>query len=452
MSPKVFRRRGLMGFFVASLMALTASASVKEQIQFKVEKWTLANGLTVLVHVDHSMPIMSYQQWFRVGSSYEKVGRTGLAHFFEHLMFKGTKKYSRDQYERLIQMNGGSNNAFTTEDYTGYYTNMPGDKLELVMDLESDRMRNLIFDETEIKNEREVVKEERRMRTENSVYGSMFELIRQTRFKTSPYRWPVIGYMPDLNATQTSELKDFYNRYYAPNNAVVVIAGDVNLGTVKKLVDKYYGGIVRQELPAFNPPAETVQQSARVATLEKDVQSRTVALVYPGVKAGDDDSYALDLLSSALGTGTSSRLYKKLVYKSQLATGAQASSSTDKLSGDFMIILSLVPGASQSRAVSLVDAEIKEVKDKLLSAQELAKLKNQVLLSYVKGLQTMSSRANSLALNEILFGDYARLFDDFDRYEKLTVEDLQRVAKAYLLSSRRSLIEVVPKASPRSVQ
>lgn len=236
--------------FLSVLISFSAQAelptqvSIADQIRFPVEKYQLSNGLTVLLHEDHSAPIISIHQWFRVGSANEHPGRTGIAHFFEHLMFKGTPKYPNRELDRQIQANGGTNNAFTTRDYTGYYENMPSGKLELILDIESDRMRNLGFDEKEIKNEREVVKEERRYRVENNVYGYLHENVFETVFRVHPYRWPVIGYMRDLNATSIDDLKEFYRVFYAPNNAVLVITGDFKSSQAKSLIEKYYAKIL----------------------------------------------------------------------------------------------------------------------------------------------------------------------------------------------------------------
>lgn len=420
-------------------------ASFKKQVEFPVVKFQMSNGLTVLVHENHSRPLFSFQQWFRVGSSHEKPGRTGLAHFFEHLMFKGTTKYPNGEFDRIIQMNGGSFNAFTTADHTGYYANLPSDKLEMIIDMESDRMRNLVFDQTEIDREREVVKEERRMRYENSVYGSLYLQIRSTMYKTSPYRWPVIGYMSDLNATTLEELKEFYKRYYAPNNAVLVVAGDVTVSQVKKLVERYYGHIPSQEIPEFKPTPEVEQKAPRFSNLSRDVQGYTTAIVYPGVAVGHEDQYALDLMASALGSGASSRLYKRLVYKNQLATQISMSSSNSRLGGEISTYISFKPGADVGQGIALVNAELSRIKREKISESELQKLKNQIMLGYVEGLQTMSSRARSLALNEIYFDDYRRLFDDLDKYNAVTAEDIHRVANAYIVPQRRSVVQVVPK-------
>ena len=441
-------RNYLLAISITLLLFTSLSFAVtRQQIEFPVEKINLDNGLTVLIYENHSSPIISYQQWFRVGSSHEKPGRTGLAHFFEHLMFKGTEKYPKGEIDRIIQMNGGTKNAFTTEDYTGYYTNLPSDKLELIIDIESDRMKNLIFDEREINSEREVVKEERRMRYDNSIYGSLFLLIRSTLYKTGPYRWPVIGYMSDLNATKMDELKEFYKSYYAPNNAVVVVAGDVKASRVKSLIKKYYGSISKQVLPPFEPTPEVEQKSPRQGVLEKDVQGATLAVVYPGVPAGHPDAYALDFVSAALGSGASSRLYKRLVYSSQLATSASSSNSNDKLAGELAFYFTLRPGVKAESALSLVNQELHKIKNQPISDEELAKLKNQLLLSYVNGLETIAARANALAASEIIFGDYKKMFDDLDRYAAIKKEDVLAAAKKYIVPNKRNFVQILPKSN-----
>jgi len=427
-----------VGFLLVSLSA--SARQDKEKISFKVEKFQLKNGLTVLVHEDSSRPIVSFQQWFRVGSSHEKPGRTGLAHFFEHLMFKGTQKYPKGIIDQILQANGGSNNAFTTEDYTGYYTNLPSDKLELIIDIESDRMTNLVFDIKEINSEREVVKEERRLRYENNNYGALFEKLRTTVYKTSPYRWPVIGYMADLNAATMDDFKEFYRLYYAPNNAVIVVAGNVKLSQVKKLIEKYYGKIPAQTLPAFDGKPEAEQKGYRESALIKDVQGQTIALSYVGVPAGHEDSYALDMLTSLLASDTSSRMHRRLVYKNQLATGTSSANQGKKLSGETQFFITLQPGADAVRAQALVDNEIAVIKKKPITDEELEKSKNSILLGYVRGLQTMHERAQALATNEIYFSDYTRLFSDLEKYNQVTKDDIQRVANKYLVNNKKTRV------------
>jgi zinc protease len=451
--------RLLKRFLFASLLlchfqiARAASDTrLSDQVRFPVEKYQLKNGLTVLIHEDHKMPLLSYQQWFRVGSSHEHPGRTGLAHFFEHLMFKGTKKYPEGQIDRIIQMNGGNFNAFTTEDYTGYYTNLPSNKLELAIDIESDRMRNLLLTEENINSEREVVKEERRMRYDNSLYGSLWLLFKSTMYKTSPYRWPVIGYMEDLNATKIDEFREFYNLNYAPNDAVVVVAGDVKTAEVKKLIEKYYGNIPAKTLPPFKPEPETEQKAPRAAQLERDVQGVTILMAYPGVKAGDPDAYALSMLAEIMSSGTSSRLYKKLVYQNQLATQIGMGSENSQLAGEITVYMGLKPNADASKAMKLVSEELELLKREPVKEDELKKVRNSTLLGAIKGFQTVASKGNSLAYNEIIYGDYNKLFTDLDREAEVSADQIREAAKKYFVADRLTIVKAVPKAPTGSVQ
>ncbi|MCB0413908.1 MAG: insulinase family protein [Bdellovibrionales bacterium] len=417
----------------------------KQEIQFNVEKYKLDNGLTVLLQEDHSSPIVSFHQWFRVGSKDEKPGRTGLAHFFEHLMFKGTDKYPGSKLDYIIQANGGDNNAFTSNDYTGYYENMPSGKLELVLDIESDRMRNLLFKQEEINSEREVVKEERRMRTENSVYGELREVLFSTLFKVHPYKWPVVGYMKDLNAASMDDIKDFYRVHYAPNNAVIVIAGDFDPSKAKSWIQKYYGNIKPQPLPERKYSSEPEQKGQRNVTIHRNVQSTTLAVAFKASQAGDSDTYAFDLLSNILGEGTSSRLYKRLVYRDQLATSVSAYAYTPQNPGFFSVTVTSKPGASDGNITQAVFAELYKIRAYKVSEEELQKAKNQIMKSYVDGLKTISGKAYALASNEVLFGDYRNLFKDLDEYAQVTPERIQQVAKKYLTPEKRSVVRVIPK-------
>ncbi len=215
----------LVGLLFSSMAVAATAPDLEKAIQIPVEKYQLSNGLTVLLNEDHSVPLVSYQQWFRVGSKDEEPGRTGLAHFFEHMMFKGTAKYSKDVFGQVLGPKGADFNAFTTADYTGYYITLPREHLQLAISIESDRMRNLLLDPKDVSSEREVVKEERRMRYDNQPEGVIRETLDEMMFKNLPYRWPVIGSMADLNMASNADLRAFYKRYYSPNDAVVVVSG-----------------------------------------------------------------------------------------------------------------------------------------------------------------------------------------------------------------------------------
>ncbi len=415
------------------------------QLSLDVEKYKLKNGLTVLLFEDHSVPLVSYHTWFRVGSKDEKPGLTGMAHLFEHMMFKGTKKYPEEKFERVVQANGAVNNAFTNNDYTGYYIDHPSDKLELIMDIESDRLLNLEVTEANLKSEREVVKEERRLRTENSVEGTLYEMLFGTVFKVHPYRWPVVGYMEDLNRMKVADCVAFYKKFYAPNNAILVIAGDINKENTKKLIDKYYGSMAPSVLEGHSRSSEPVQRGERTQQIYKEVQTPTLAIAFKTTKAGVDESYALDLLSSILGDGESSRLHRRLVYREQRAMYTNAYNYTLQEEGIFGIMTSLRSGTNEDPVIQGIFGEIWRIRQTLVSEEELQKAKNTVMMTYVNSLKTIHGKANVLALNETLFGDYQMFFKDLDKYSAVTREKIQEVAQKYLKPEQRSILRIYPK-------
>lgn len=419
-------------------------------IKFSVEKYQLPNGLTVLLHEDHSTPTISYQTWFRVGSKNEQPGFTGIAHLFEHMMFKGAKRYSGEQFDLMLQANGATNNAFTTQDYTGYYENLPSSKLELVMDIESDRMENLQITEDNLKSEREVVKEERRFRVDNNPMGILREALFGTAFRVHAYRWPVIGYMADLNNITLEKANEFYRTYYAPNNATLVIAGDFDSAAAKRLVEKFYGGIKAQTIPESKIPPEPRQTSARSQYISHDVQTTQFALSYPTTKAGTDESYALDLLANMMGSGMSSRLYQRLVYKEQNVATVAAYNLTLQDSGQFQIYVTMKPGQNFATAERAIMGELWRPRNILVKPDELQKAKNQVMKSYVDSLKTIHGKAEALAMNETLFRNYDELFKDLDRYNKVTPQQIRDVAKKYLGPGQVTLVVLKPKTATRS--
>ncbi len=421
-----------------------SSGDIGSQIRFPVEKYKLANGLTVLLVEDHTAPLVSYHTWFRVGSKYEEPGFTGIAHLFEHMMFKGAKRYQGGQLETILQANGATNNAFTTHDYTGYYENLPSAKLELVMDIESDRMENLQITPENLASEKDVVKEERRYRVDNNPNGVLNEALFSTVFRVHPYRWPVIGYMDDISNITLEKAQEFYKTYYAPNNAVIVIAGDINPSDSKKLIEKYYGRLKPAVFPTKVLPEKPAQTATRSQFLNKDVQNTTFAIAYHTPKAGTDDSYALDLLANVMGRSPSSRLYKRLVYKDQTASGAATYNETLQDSGLFEALVSLKPGASFDKSQRAVYGEIWRPRNLLVGSDELESAKMQTMKSYVDSLKTIYGKASALALNEILFSDYEQLFRDLERYAKVTPEQIKVVAQKYLDPSQSSLVVLQP--------
>ncbi len=438
----------LLALFLISIVCVAqiTFASIGQNLKLEVEKYKLPNGLTVLLYEDHSVPLVSYHTWFRVGSKDERPGITGIAHLFEHMMFKGAKRYSGEAFDHLIHANGAVDNAFTTNDYTGYFTDGPSDKLELFMDIESDRMVNLDITDAKIKTEREVVKEERRKRTDNSVMGALWEATFDLVYKAHPYRWPVIGWMDDLNRITLKDCKEFYKTFYAPNNAVMVIAGDIDKSKVKDLIQKYYGNLPSSEIKPRSYPKEPNQGSIRVREIVKAVQTPTIGMAFKTSRAGEDDTYVLDLIANILGSDQSSRLYKRMVYRSQIVLNVNASSWTPQEPGFFQIAAGLRTGMTPDNILKVIENELWVLRSKGVTEAELKKAKNQIMMDYVNSLKTIHGKANALALNETLFADYQVFFRDLDKYEAVTVGDVQTIAKKYLKPEQKSIVKIIPAA------
>jgi zinc protease len=435
-------------FFSSLILSSTSQASTLDvsKLRFPVTKTVLTNGLTVLMHVDHSVPTISYQTWFRVGSKYEDPGFTGIAHLFEHMMFKGAKRYTGKEFDQLLQANGITNNAFTTYDYTGYYEDLPSSKLQMVIDIESDRMVNLALTPENLKSEREVVKEERRWRVDNSVTGSMNEVLWSTAYKVHPYKWPVIGWMTDIDALTLERCRAFYHTYYSPANAVVTIVGDFDPVVAMGLINKYYGDLPKVVVPKRELASEPPQTAPRDASMSKVAQTGYVAMAYHTVKQGESDGYVLDLIANILAEGDSSRLYKKLVYRDQKALGVDASSITPQDPGVFEFSVELKPGVPAKPIIGQIQMELAKLADEKVNPLELEKAKNQTMKHWVDSLKRIHDKAYILILNEIVTGSYTNLFDDLEKYDKVTPEDVQRVARKYFTKNNMTALTLIPEA------
>lgn len=431
--------------WIMSISQTSALASEQLNVRFPVEKYTLKNGLTVLLHRDTSIPMISYHTWYRVGSRDESVGLTGAAHMLEHMMFKGAKKYSGKDFDHILHQNGITNNAFTSWDYTGFYQNLPSHRLELMMDMEVDRMRYLALSESDLKSELQVVAEERRWRIDNNPMGLLREELFAKIFNGSSYSWPVIGFMKDILNYKSEGLRFFYDTYYVPNNAVLVIAGDFDISNAKALIEKYYGPLEPKQLEKRAYPSVIKSEKPVRSVLKKDVQNVTFMLAYPTVTVHEDDSVALDILGSILGGGASSRLYSRLVYQEQIATSAGAFQLSNDASGLFGISVSLRPVESSEKAEKMVREEVKKLLASGVEEKEVTKAKNQIMKEFVDSLQTLDGRARALATNEILFGSYERLFSDLARYQKVTPQKVLEVAKRYLDNKSEVYVGLLPK-------
>lgn len=432
---------------VVPAAADVSSDQVEKAVQFPVEKYELQNGLTVILVPDSTIPEVSVQTWYRVGSKDEKVGRTGLAHFFEHMMFKGTPKFPKETFNNFLNSKGADKNAFTSFDYTGYYITAPSEHLELLFQIESDRMRNLNLDPKEVTSEREVVKEERRVRFDDNITGGIHERMASLMFQKLPYRWLMIGSMDDLNAASMDDLRAFYKQFYSPNNAVLVVVGAYDTAQAKRWIETYYASLPREKIVRPEITQEPEQKAARRAVIHREAQAPTVAIGYRLPPMNHPDYYALDLLSLALGQGDSSRLHEQLVYKKEMATSASAYAGARVLAGDFDIFVGLKPKMDPEAAIKTVEKIVQELRTKPISQKELDKARNMLMKDYVDELKRISGRAHILAYYQAVYGDYTKVFTDLKKYQAVTIQDVQRVAKKYLAPEKRNIVIVMPRKS-----
>jgi len=423
----------------AFLSATQVWAGTKD---LKVDKYKLKNGMRVLLHQDSRLPIYSLHLWFDVGSSDEEPNRTGLAHFFEHLMFKGTVKNKEGVYDDLIEENGGNNNAFTTRDYTGYYVEMPSGTLETVLRLEADRMVNLELTNDKIKREREVVKEERRMRVENSPFGLAFESLFKNGYSRSSYRWPVIGSMKHLENSSIKDFQNFYERYYAPNNAVLVIAGDFKKSKAKAWIKKYFSNLDAKAITRNYDGPKALSSGGKNIKIKKPVQSKIIATSLPGLSINDADAHALDLLSMIIASGKASRFYREMVDGKKYLLSTDTWNYTPTGKGLLFFFNTLRPGISSNKVSSKLKSILSQVRKSGVTAKELNAAKKQVKLSSLSSFKTLSGKARGLATNEITFGDYTRMFTEVESYEAVTLAQVNKVAKRYLDIKKLNIIEV----------
>lgn len=427
-------------------MQLNVQGEMSSQLnlKFNVEKLVLENGLTVLLYPDSSIPMISYHTWYRVGSRDENVGVTGAAHMLEHMMFKGAKKYSGKEFDRILHSNGIVNNAFTSWDYTGFYQNLPSQKLELMMDMEVDRMRYLNIHEQDLKSELQVVAEERRWRIDNSPMGLLREELFAKIFKGTSYDWPVIGYMKDIESYTSEKLKFFYDTYYVPNNAVLVLVGDFKINEAKELVKKYYGPLEAKSLPAKNYKLMNSSPVAQRSFVKKPVQTVTFMMSYPSVTVHHEDSYALDVLAQILGGGASSLLVKQFVYENPIATSVGAFQLSNDASGMFGISVSVRPDQTWESVETKIKAHLKSILKAGVSERDLEKAKNGIMKEFVDGLTTLDGRARALATSEIVFGKFDEFYKSLDRYQSVTKEQVLKVAQKYLKFEVETFVALVP--------
>ncbi|HEX8355885.1 MAG TPA: pitrilysin family protein [Segetibacter sp.] len=404
-----------------------------------VKTFTLKNGLKFLVLEDNSIPNANMYLFYKVGSRNEHPGITGLSHFFEHMMFNGAKKYGPKMFDQVMEYNGGSNNAYTTNDVTVYTNWFPSSAMEVIFDLEADRISSLSIDSNMVKSERGVVLSERSTGLENSPYRLLSENIEATAFQEGAYHWPVIGYEADIKNWTKEDLEYYFRTYYAPNNCVVVMSGNIKFDNVKALAQKYLEPIAAQ------PPAkpvhlvETPQTGERRITVQKEVANPYLGIAYAVPEAKHNDYYALDILSSILTSGKSSRLYAALVDKKQLASSVFTNFGATFDPALFAIFAVTNKGKKVEEVESAIYEELEKIKKEGITENELQKIKNQKLIEFYNQVETINGKSNNIGTYEVFFGDYRKMFDAPAAYNKITTDDIKQMANKYIKKSTRTV-------------
>jgi zinc protease len=436
------RALGAATAVIAALLAGGPAAALDDPAE-RTRVTVFDNGLTVLTLEDRTTPIASFQMWVEVGS-HDETRYTGLAHLFEHMMFKGSKHLAPEEHARLVTARGGVINAYTSRDYTVYFDDVTSESLPLVIDLEYERVANLDISEATLTSEREVVLEERQMRTEDSPMGRAYEALLALNWQASSYRWPVIGWRSDVEAATVEVCREFFDTFYVPNNIVIVIAGDFETEPTLARLERTFGSLPATADVPRSPTVEPEQDGERRGIVRFDLRAPILSAAWHAPPTGSDDGEPLDVLSQILSEGRSSRLYRSLVYDSQLALSAEGGYWELDTSGVFLAFASVRPGESIDAVEDLFFAEIERVKAEPVTEAELAKAKRQLEVSMVNGLATNHALASRLGQDYVAFGRIRPLEERLERIRAVTAQDVQRVARRYLLKEKRSVVHVVP--------
>jgi len=428
--------------------AATATAASVPSPRLDVKSWSLPNGLNVLFLADHKAPIATVQVFYHVGSKDEHVGIRGVAHMFEHLMFKGSTHVPPEEHARLLKEVGGVVNAFTTEDLTAYHDTVPPSYLGFALELEAERMRNLKLFPATIDSERHVVEEEKRLRVDNDPVGKAIERFRALAFTKHPYNWTAIGTIEDLEKVTPADCQRFYDTYYQPNNATLIVVGDLDEQAVRALVDKHFGPIPRGPNPPRVSQTEPPQTAPRTTTMEMEVQIPVIVGGYHIPRAADPDVPALEVLAATLSAGESSRLNQRLVHHDHLAIAAGGVAEAMEDSGLFIVYAAYLPNRDGAKVQTELAEEVARVREAPVGADELDKAKNQLAAGFVFGLETVDGVATRLGQAQYVEGDWHRFIEGATRYLAVTAADVQRVAQKYLIDSNFTRVTLVPPGAP----
>lgn len=409
-----------------------------------VHRYRLGNGLRLLLLVDRSAPVLSYFTWFRVGSRHEKPGKTGLAHLFEHLMFKETESLEEGEFDRVLEENGAESNAATWLDWTYYYESIPKDCFDLAVKLESERMTKLVLREPQVTSEKEVVANERRLRVDDDVEGIANEVLYKTAFTRHPYHWPTIGWMEDIQNFTPEDCISFYRTYYAPNNATVVVVGDVDEKEVLARIREAYGTIPPSTIPEEDTQPEPPQEAARELTFSKPTPTEKLLVGYRGPALGDADHGTLVVLNEILLGGRASRLYHELVTQKELCTELHGWVSTFRDPGLYELYFTARPGVQSHEILKVVDAALARAREELVTSAELERAKARLELGLVQSLETASGKAEQIGFYDTVLGDPSAAFRRLERYRRITAGEVRTAARRYFVETARTVIRVMP--------
>jgi len=422
--------------FLILLMASSLSAITAVE---DIHTFTLENGMKFFVLEDHSIPNANMYIFWKVGSRNEVPGITGLSHFFEHMMFNGAKKYGPKEFDRVMEANGGANNAYTTPNNTVYTDFFPSGALEVIFDLEADRIGSLALEDSMVESERGVVLSERSTALNNSNWFKLNEQVLAVAFMAHPYRWSVIGYESDIKNWSKADLQNYFNTYYAPNNGIVVMVGDIKVDQIKKMAKQYFEPIPSQKPPRPVHTTEPEQLGEKRLYVKKDVSSPNLMIAYHVPETKHKDYYAVDLLNSILSEGKSSRLYTALIDEKQLAVAVQTYYPLAFDPTLFYVYAICNKNVHEDTLEKAIYEEINKIKDNGITEKELQKVKNRKLVDFYHNMEQIDGKADMIGTYELYFGDYKLLFNAPDEYKKVTADDIKQVAQKYLIKTNRTV-------------
>jgi zinc protease len=424
--------------------AVSPKAAAAVSPKLDVSAWELANGMKVLFLPDHDAPIVTVQIFYHVGSKDEHVGVRGVAHMFEHMMFKGSQRVPPEDHARLLKEVGGQVNAFTTEDVTAYHDTVPPSYLGFAMELEAERMRHLKLFQATIDSERKVVEEEKRLRVDNNPIGKAIERFRMLAYKKHPYNWTAIGTIEDLEKITPEDCQKFYDTYYQPNNATMIVVGDVAEADVRKLAEQHFGPIPRAPTPPRPHVEEPAQTAERKETLEIEVQLPVLVEGFHIPRAADPDLPALEVLATIMSAGQSSRLHQRLVRHDHLAIAAGGFAEAMEDPGLFILYAAYLPDRDPAKVRQALADEVARVRDQAVTPAELEKARDQLAAAFIFGLQTVDGVARELGIHQYVHGDWREFAKGASRYLTITAADLTRVARKYLVDTNLVSVNIQP--------